>query len=125
MRPFAATLLSVILLTFATSSVDAKTCIQPWAEVGKYLIEGDFRGRVERATAHLTPACRVTINLPGVFTGGPVKAKDGCLQFSFKVQKQPETFTALWCGGYAIVPWKGRDMRATVFRVREREPQTW
>lgn len=103
----------------------AKTCVQPWAEVGEYKIEGSFRGRVERATAHLSNSCRVTIDLPGVFTGGPVEASDGCLRFSFKVQDVAETFVARWCGAYAIVPWKGEDMRVTVYRVREKAPQTW
>jgi hypothetical protein len=122
-----ATLIAVLSLVVGLVGLAraGQTCVHPWAEVGEYIIEGDFRGRPERASAHLTNSCRVTIDLPGVFTGGPVTASGGCLQFSFKVRNVTETFLARWCGAYAIVPWQGRDMRATVYRVRRPEKQTW
>lgn len=116
---------SLALLGTVNQTHATETCLQPWAEIGEYRIEGNFRGQLERATAHLSRSCRVTIQLPGVFTGGPVKARNGCLEFTFKVQDVPETFVATWCGAYAVVPWKGQDMKVTVYRVRTPEPKSW
>lgn len=70
--------------------------------------------------ARLTNSCRVTIGLPGVFTGGVVRRSGRCLNFTFKVQEERQTFTARWCDNYGVVPWEGRDVRATIKRRQGR-----
>ena len=99
-------------------ALSAAPCIHSWAKPGKYTIQGKLNQRTQRTTAHLSNNCRVSFNLPGVFTGGPVKKAGACLRFTFKVQKQPQVFVARWCNSYAVVPWKGRDVRISVQRSR-------
>lgn len=106
--------------TQATPAAAAGTCIFDWAVPGPYDISGQFRGQTETVTARLTNDCRVTISLPGVFTGGPVRRVGSCLQFSFRVEGERQTFTARWCNDRGVVPWQGRDVQATVVRRQGR-----
>jgi hypothetical protein len=98
----------------ATQTAAAGACIFDWAVPGPYDIRGNFRDRNETVTARLTNDCRVTIALPGVFTGAPVRRAGNCLQFSFRVEGERQTFTARWCDSYGMVPWEGRDVRAEI-----------
>lgn len=117
----AVTALSVLALTTAaTPASPAATCVFDWAVPGPYDISGNFRGQVETITAWLTPDCRVTIPLPGVFTGGPLRRDGRCLAFSFKLQNVRQSFTARWCGSYGVVPWQGRNVRASIVMRQER-----
>jgi hypothetical protein len=97
-----------------------RSCIFDWAVPGPYEVSGDFRGQVETVFARVTPDCRVSIALPGVYTGGSLKRSGRCLTFSFKVQDVRETFTARWCGDYGVVPWQGRNVQASVVRRKGR-----
>ena len=106
--------LVLAVLVLASAGASAATCTFVWAVPGPYDITGNFRGRTETVTARLTNDCRVTIGLPGVFTGGPVKRAGSCLVFSFKVEDVRQTFTARWCKDYGVVPWQGRDVRAQI-----------
>jgi hypothetical protein len=106
--------LAVLALMPAAPPAAAATCVFDWAVPGPYDVVGNFRGRTETVTARLTNDCRVTIGLPGVFTGGPVKRAGSCLVFTFRVQDVRQTFTARWCNSYGIVPWQGRDIRARI-----------
>lgn len=92
----------------------AKSCGFGWAKPGKYKISGNFRGRVESASARLTADCRVSLQIPGVFTGGRVKKSGKCLRFALKVEGQRKVFFAKWCNTYGLVPWKGRNIRADI-----------
>jgi hypothetical protein len=112
----------VLLVAAAGQAEAAKSCVFGWAVPGTYVISGNFRGSVESTTARLTPDCKVSIRIPGVFTGGPVTRSGQCLRFSFKVQGEKRVFTAQWCNGYGIVPWQGRNIRATVTR-KQAEPE--
>jgi hypothetical protein len=112
----AACFAALALTTPAAPATAATTCIFDWAVPGYYEISGRFRGQVETVTARLTNDCRVTIGLPGVFTGGPLRRNGRCLAFSFRVQDERQTFTARWCGSYGVVPWQGRDVRATIVK---------
>jgi hypothetical protein len=101
-------------LTSAATPAAAGTCIFDWAVPGPYDVSGNFRGRTDTVMARLTNDCRVTIGLPGVFTGAPVRQAGNCLAFSFRVQDVRQTFNARWCESYGVVPWEGRDVRATI-----------
>lgn len=98
----------------ATPAAAAASCIFDWAVPGLYDVSGSFRGRTESVTARLTSDCRVTIGLPGVFTGGRVTRAGSCLQFSFRIEGERQTFTARWCDSYGVVPWQGRNVRANI-----------
>lgn len=98
----------------------ARTCIFDWAVPGLYEVSGNFRGQSQTVMARLTSNCRVTIQLPGVFTGGVVRRSGSCLSFTFKVQDERQTFTARWCDSYGVVPWEGRDVQATIKRRQGR-----
>jgi hypothetical protein len=103
----------------------AKTCQFSWAIPGVYELSGNFRGRVESTSARLTNDCKIVLRIPGVFTGGDLVRAGQCLKFSFKVQGERRVFTARWCNTYGIVPWRGRNIRATVKRkqiAREETP---
>jgi len=107
--------LAVLALTPAPAPAATwGTCIFDWAIPGPYDVSGNFRGQTETVTARLTNDCRITIGLPGVFTGGPVKQAGPCLAFSFKVEDVRQTFSARWCKDYGVVPWEGRDVRAQI-----------
>jgi len=92
----------------------ARTCIFSWAVPGTYKVSGNFRGTTETASARLTNDCRVFFQVPGVFSGGPVRRSGRCLRFSFKVEGKRRVFSARWCNTYGIVPWQGRSIRARV-----------
>lgn len=118
-------LVLLAFIVFSAPASAAKTCFFDWAVPGTYVIRGDFRGTVESTTATLTANCRVVFNIPGVFSGGPVQRAGRCLRFGFKVEGQKQVFTAQWCNTYGIVPWEGRNIRATVARKRTRDEQDW
>jgi hypothetical protein len=109
---------SLIVLAVSTAAPPAvaQACVFDWARPGSYDISGNFRGQVETVTARLTHDCRVSIGMPGVFTGGPLRRAGRCLEFSFRVEGERRTFTARWCGNYGVVPWQGRNIRATIVR---------
>jgi hypothetical protein len=92
----------------------AKSCGFGWAKPGKYRVSGNFRGRVEATSARLTSDCRVSLQIPGVFTGGRVNKSGKCLRFALKVEGQRKVFFAKWCNTYGLVPWKGRNIRAEI-----------
>jgi hypothetical protein len=104
----------------ATPSAAANACIFDWAVPGTYGISGNFRGRTETVPARLTHDCRVAISLPGVFTGGPLRRQGRCLAFSFRIEGERQPFSAQWCGSYGVVPWQGRNVRATIVRRQDR-----
>jgi hypothetical protein len=108
------------LAAAAAPSAAADACIFDWAVPGSYEISGSFRGRTETVPARLTNDCRVTISLPGVFTGGPLRRHGPCLAFSFRVEGERRPFSAQWCGSYGVVPWQGRNVRATIVRRPDR-----
>jgi hypothetical protein len=116
----AACLALLALLAAAVPSSAANACIFDWAVPGTYEISGNFRGRTETVQARLTPDCRVTISLPGVFTGSRLKRQGRCLAFSFRVEGERHPFSAQWCGSYGVVPWQGRNVRANIVRRRDR-----
>ena len=118
MRHLAAMLATAIFMNMGSvaPAPAAKSCIHSWAIPGKYTIRGKLNNKPQSAGAHLSNTCRVSFNLPGVATGGPVKKAGECLQFTFKVQKQPQVFVARWCNTFATVPWNGRDVRVSVQR---------
>ena len=92
----------------------AKSCGFGWAKPGKYKVSGNFRGRVEATSARLTSDCRVSLQIPGVFTGGRVRKSGKCLRFALKVEGQRKVFFAKWCNTYGMVLWKGRNIRAEI-----------
>lgn len=100
----------------ATPATAARACIFDWAVPGPYEISGNFRGQVETVTAQLTNDCRVMIGFPGVATGGALSRAGSCLAFSFRVEGEQDTLEARWCGSHGVVPWQGRDVRATIVR---------
>ena len=97
----------------------AAACGANWAEPGVYKITGNFRGKEESAGAELTRDCRIDLKIPGVYTGGPVKRAGSCLRFTFKIDKEKKLFKGRWCDGFAVVDWKGKDVRADVKAVRQ------
>lgn len=116
------TLFSVMAAAWAGSAdpaAAARSCIHSWAVPGVYEVTGNFRGRPETTTIRLTSDCRVVLSLPGVFGGGPLSRSGSCVRFGFKVQGERATYSARWCGSYGIVPWQGREIRASV-RLRSR-----
>jgi hypothetical protein len=111
---FCGACLTVLVLTAATPATAANTCTFDWAVPGAYEISGNFRGQAATDMARVANDCRVTIGLPGVFTGGPLRRATRCLEFSFRVQDVRQTFTARWCDNHGVVPWEGRDVQATI-----------
>lgn len=111
-----ASLLALVAVATETAPAAAASCVFEWAVPGTYEITGSFRGRSETVIARVTNNCRVTIGLPGVFTGGELERAGRCLTFSFRVQDVRQTFTARWCDSYGVVPWQGREIRATIVR---------
>ena len=93
-------------------------CGQDWAEPGTYSITGNFRGKPESAGAELTRDCRIELKIPGVYTGGPVKRDGRCVRFTFKIDKEKGLFKGRWCNDTATVNWKGKDVTASVRKVR-------
>ena len=105
-------------LLFSSGEAAAKSCIHGWAIPGTYTIAGNFRGKVEAAGARLTRDCRVIIRVPGVFSGTKVRKSGKCLRFGFKIEGQRKAFTAKWCNKVGYIPWKGRNIRASVNLVK-------
>jgi hypothetical protein len=103
----------------ATSPVHASACGANWAKTGIYKVTGNFRGKTESAGAELTRDCRINLKIPGVYTGGRVKKAGSCLRFTFKIDKERRLYKGRWCDGYAVVDWKGKDVRARVKKVRQ------
>lgn len=114
------TVLATILFAGAApdSGHAARKCVFDWAVPGTYKVSGNFRGTTEAATARLTNDCRVIFQLPGVFSGGPVRRSGNCLRFRFKVEGERRIFSARWCNTLGIVPWQGRNVRARVSRLK-------
>lgn len=119
-RKLGCTVVATILFCgVAPDSADAaRKCVFTWAVPGTYKVSGNFRGTTEAATARLTNDCRVIFQVPGVFSGGPVRRSGKCLKFSFKVEGERRIFSARWCNTLGIVPWRGRNVRARVSRLR-------
>ena len=97
-----------LLAATAPTPAQASTCGPDWAVPGKYKIAGSFRGKKESTNAFLGKDCRITLQVPGVFTGGKVRARGQCMEFSFKVEGDKK------CDDYGLVPWKGKTIRAAV-----------
>ncbi|WP_337660208.1 hypothetical protein [Anderseniella sp. Alg231-50] len=116
---------SLVLVAMLPGDLQAATrCIFNWAQPGTYKMSGNFRGTTEAATARLTHDCRVYFQVPGVFSGGPVRRSGRCLKFRFKVDGEARIFSARWCNTYGVVPWQGRDVRASVTRIKIAVPPT-
>lgn len=114
----------VISLATAETAQAAKTCGFGWAKPGKYRISGNFRGQVESTSARLTNNCRISLQIPGVFSGGRVKRSGKCLRFALKIEGERRAFFAKWCNTYGLIPWKGRTIRASVKRLSIEAPAT-
>lgn len=102
----------------------ADTCLFSWAVLGTYKVSGYFHGTTETATAKLTRDCRVFFQVPGVFSGGPVRRSGNCLRFSFKVEGERQTYSAQWCDSYGIVPWQGQNIKAEVSLIKTAPVET-
>ncbi len=102
------------MMLAGTGEAHAATCGHDWAKPGRYKISGSFRGKNESTNAFLSKDCRITLQVPGVFTGGKVTAKNECLEFAFKVEGETGSFRAQWCNDYGLVPWRGKTIRAAV-----------
>ncbi len=109
---------SLCFLLLPAGEAAAKACVHSWAIPGTYTISGNFRGKVEAAGARLTRDCRVTIRVPGVFSGTKVRKAGKCLRFSFKVDGIKKAFSAKWCNKVSYTPWNGRSIRAKVKLVK-------
>ena len=103
-----------VMMAGASGSALASTCGHDWAVPGKYKISGSFRGKNESTNAFLSKDCRITLQVPGVFTGGKVTKRGSCLEFAFKVEGEKGAFKAKWCEDYGLVPWRGKTIRAAV-----------
>ncbi len=100
----------------------AKSCGFGWAKPGKYRVSGNFRGKVESTTARLTRDCRISLQIPGVFSGGRVKRSGKCLRFALKIEGERKVLFAKWCNTYGLVPWEGRNIRARITRLSVEAP---
>ena len=117
MRPMIAAAAVAAIFVFAPiEKAEAKACGHAWAIPGSYSISGDFRGKVESAGAKLSRNCRVNIKVPGVYSGTKVRRAGNCLTFGFKIKGVKRAFTAKWCNKIGVIPWKGRQIRASVLR---------
>lgn len=102
----------------------AKSCSFGWAKPGKYRISGNFRGKVESTSARLTNDCRISLQIPGVFSGGRVRKSGKCLRFAIKIEGERRAIFAKWCNSYGLVPWKGKTLRASIRRISVEAPKT-
>ena len=107
----AAGMAGVFLFTGSNSAI-AADCGHSWAKPGRYKISASFRGKNESTNAFLGKDCRISLQVPGVFTGGKVSKSGQCLEFSFKVEGETQVFRAKWCDDYGLVPWKDTCWRA-------------
>jgi hypothetical protein len=115
---------AVLAIATADTAHAAKSCGFGWAKPGKYRVSGNFRGKVEATAARLTNDCRVSLQIPGVFSGGRVKKSGKCLRFAIKVEGERRALFAKWCNSYGLVPWKGRTIRASIKRLSVEAPAT-
>lgn len=106
------------LLLLPTGEASAKACGHSWAVPGSYTISGNFRGKVESAGARLSRDCRVSIQVPGVFSNTRVRSAGSCLRFSFKVEGIKKAFSAKWCNKVGVIPWKGKSIRTKIRFVK-------
>ena len=106
------------VLALMSGEAAAKSCVHAWAVPGTYTISGNFRGKVESAGARLTRDCRVSIRVPGVSSNTRVRRAGKCLRFGFKVDGVKKAFTAKWCNKVGYIPWKGKNIRASVRLVK-------
>lgn len=106
------------LMLLVPGAAAADECVHAWAVPGTYTITGNFHGKVEAAGARLTRDCRVTIRVPGVFSGTKVRRAGKCLRFNFKVEGVKKAFSAKWCNKVGYIPWKGKRIRARVDFVK-------
>ncbi|MGB7204758.1 MAG: hypothetical protein WBD37_04735 [Anderseniella sp.] len=113
-----------VLTSLPKMTIAAPNCGFGWAKPGKYRISGNFRGQVESTSAQLTRDCRVSLQIPGVFTGGRVKRSGKCLSFALKVEGQGKALSAKWCNNYGMVPWNGKVIRASISAVQIDGPKT-
>ena len=107
---------AAVFMFASANDAMARNCGHSWAKPGKYKISGSFRGRQESTNAFLGKDCRITLQVPGVFTGGKVKKRGKCLEFSFKVEDDKKVYRAKWCNDYGLIPWKDKTLRAQVER---------
>jgi hypothetical protein len=110
--------IALATLLFSPGEAAAKSCSHRWAVPGTYMITANFRGTVETAQARLTRDCRVTIQIPGIYSGAKVTRVGKCLRFRFKVEGVRKTFSAKWCNTVGYIPWKGKRIRARVALVK-------
>jgi hypothetical protein len=103
-----------VLLFAGANNAIAADCGHSWAKPGRYKISASFRGKNESTNVFLSKDCRVTLQVPGVFTGGKVSKRGQCLEFAFKIEGETAVFRAKWCGDYGLVPWKDKTIRAEV-----------
>jgi hypothetical protein len=103
-----------VLLFAGANNAIAGDCGYSWAQPGKYKISASFRGKNESTNAFLGKDCRITLQVPGVFTGGKVSKSGQCLKFSFKIEGETKVFWAKWCDDYGLIPWQGKTIRAEV-----------
>ena len=108
-----------IFLASPSSNATVRKCGHSWAIPGTYTITANFRGKVESANARLTRTCRITIRVPGVFSGSKVRRAGRCLKFGFKVEGIRKAFTARWCNTVGYIPWKGKRIRARVRLIKQ------
>ena len=101
----------------------AVNCGQQWAVPGEYYVSGNFRGHKEATVIRLSNNCRVHFQVPGVFSGGPVRVTGQCVQFEFKVKGAPNPLQAEWCDDSGVVPWNGREIKVKVWQSRRQESQ--
>ncbi len=120
MKKFSLAALAMMFGAFMlpADEASANTCFHSWAKPGTYTISGKFRGKIELAGARLTRDCRVTIRVPGVYSGTKVRRAGNCLRFRFKVDGVKKSFTARWCNKVTYIPWKGKRIRASVKFVK-------
>ena len=103
-----------MLLFVGTNNAIAADCGYSWAKPGRYKISASFRGKKESTNVFLGKNCRITLQVPGVFTGGKVRKSGRCLEFSFKIEGETKVFRAKWCDDYGLVPWQDKTIRAEV-----------
>ncbi len=103
-----------VLLFAGTNNAIAADCGHSWAKPGRYKISASFRGKNESTNAFLGRDCRITLQVPGVFTGGKVSKSGQCLKFSFKIEGETKVFRAKWCDDYGLIPWQDKTIRAEV-----------
>ena len=109
----AAGMAGVFLFAGANKAI-AADCGHSWAQPGKYKISGSFRGKNESTNAFLGKDCRITLQVPGVFTGGKVSKSGKCLKFSFKIEGNTKVLRAKWCDDYGLIPWQDKTLRAAI-----------